>query len=46
MVDDQPKWPADPAASEVFAWFSDPGGNTLGIYQQPGLAQMEVAGPA
>ena len=34
--------PPDPAAGEVFAWFSDPGGNTLGIYQQPGLAQMEA----
>ena len=35
--------PVDPAASEVFAWFKDPGGNVLGVYQQPGLAQMEVA---
>jgi predicted enzyme related to lactoylglutathione lyase len=35
--------PPDPAAPEVFAWFSDPGGNTLGIYQRPGLAQMEAA---
>jgi len=35
--------PPDPAAPEVFAWFSDPGGNTLGIYQQPGLAQTEAA---
>ena len=35
--------PADPAASEVFAWFTDPGGNTLGVYQQPGLAQKEAA---
>jgi len=35
--------PPDPAAGEVFAWFSDPGGNTLGIYQQPGLAQTEAA---
>jgi len=34
--------PPDPAAGEVFAWFSDPGGNTMGIYQQPGLAQMEA----
>jgi uncharacterized protein len=31
----------DPAAPEIFAWFRDPGGNTLGIYQQPGLAQKE-----
>ena len=35
--------PVDPAAGEVFAWFKDPGGNTLGVYQQPGLAQTEVA---
>ena len=35
--------PVDPAAGEVFAWFSDPGGNTLGVYQQPGLAQTEAA---
>ena len=35
--------PVDPAASEVFAWFKDPGGNTLGVYQQPGLAQTEAA---
>ena len=34
--------PPDPAAAEVFAWFSDPAGNTLGIYQQPGLAQTEA----
>ncbi|MGB6578395.1 MAG: methyltransferase [Streptosporangiaceae bacterium] len=36
--------PVDPAASEVFAWFKDPGGNVLGVYQQPGLAQTEAAG--
>src|SRR5271167_3560987 len=35
--------PVHPAASEVFAWFKDPGGNTLGVYQQPGLAQTEAA---
>jgi len=35
--------PVDPAADEVFARFKDPGGNTLGIYQQPGLAQTEAA---
>ena len=34
--------PVDPAAGEVFAWFKDPGGNTLGVYQQPGLAQTEA----
>lgn len=27
-----------PDAPEVFAWFADPAGNVLGIYQQPGLA--------
>lgn len=26
---------------EVFAWFSDPAGNVLGIDQQPGLAETE-----
>ena len=36
--------PPDPAAPEVFAWFSDPAGNTLGIYQQPGLAETEATG--
>ena len=35
--------PIDPAAGEVFAWFKDPAGNTLGVYQQPGLAQTEAA---
>jgi len=35
--------PVDPGAPEVFAWFKDPGGNVLGIYQQPGLAQTERA---
>ena len=36
--------PVDPAAGDVvFAWFKDPGGNTLGVYQQPGLAQTETA---
>jgi 2,7-dihydroxy-5-methyl-1-naphthoate 7-O-methyltransferase len=35
--------PVDPAAGEVFAWFKDPGGNTLGVYQQPGLARTEAA---
>ena len=33
---------AGSATGEVFAWFSDPGGNVLGIYQQPGLAQAEA----
>jgi predicted enzyme related to lactoylglutathione lyase len=31
--------PIDPAGHEVFAWFRDPGGNVLGVYQQPGLAE-------
>jgi uncharacterized protein len=31
-----------PDSREVFAWFSDPAGNTLGIYQQPGLAETEA----
>ncbi len=34
------------AVGEVFAWFRDPGGNVLGIYQQPGLAQAEQGGGA
>jgi predicted enzyme related to lactoylglutathione lyase len=34
-----------PELSEVFAWFADPAGNVLGIYQQPGLAASEAAGP-
>lgn len=33
--------PVDPSAHEIFAWFSDPFGNVLGIYQQRGLAQSE-----
>ena len=32
--------PAD--APEVFAWFADPAGNVLGIYQQRGLAESEA----
>jgi uncharacterized protein len=31
----------DPGAPEAFAWFADPAGNILGIYQQPGLADTE-----
>ncbi|HTT51835.1 MAG TPA: VOC family protein [Streptosporangiaceae bacterium] len=34
--------PVDPGAAEVFAWFRDPAGNVLGIYQQPGLAGTEA----
>ena len=29
----------DPNAHEVFAWFRDPAGSVLGIYQQPGLTE-------
>jgi predicted enzyme related to lactoylglutathione lyase len=36
--------PIEPAAGEVFAWFRDPGGNVLGIYQQPGLAEADGSG--
>lgn len=28
--------PLDPRASEKIAWFRDPGGNLMGIYQEPG----------
>ena len=38
--------PVDPAAAEVFAWFRDPAGNVLGVYQQPGLAEAETSGGA
>jgi predicted enzyme related to lactoylglutathione lyase len=31
----------DPKAREVVATFRDPAGNVLGIYQQPGLAEIE-----
>lgn len=27
--------PLDPEDSEIIAWFSDPGGNLMGIYQEP-----------
>jgi uncharacterized protein len=33
----------DPDAGEVFAWFADPAGNVLGVYQQPGLAETGQA---
>jgi predicted enzyme related to lactoylglutathione lyase len=33
-----------PDFPEVFAWFADPAGNVLGLYQQPGLAERERAG--
>jgi predicted enzyme related to lactoylglutathione lyase len=35
--------PPDEQAAEKFAWFRDPAGNVLGIYQQPGLAETEAA---
>lgn len=34
--------PVSPDAHEVFAFFRDPAGNILGIYQQPGLAETEA----
>ena len=33
--------PVDPNDREVWAWFKDPAGNLMGIYQQPGLAETE-----
>ena len=32
----------DPGAREVVATFRDPAGNLIGIYQQPGLADVEA----
>ena len=34
--------PVNPDAGEVYALFSDPTGNVLGVYQQPGLAETEA----
>ena len=34
--------PVNPDAGEVYALFSDPTGNELGVYQQPGLAETEA----
>jgi uncharacterized protein len=34
--------PVNPEEHEVYAHFRDPGGNVLGIYQQPGLAESEA----
>lgn len=34
--------PIDPEAREVTAWFRDPAGNLMGIYQQDGLAEAEA----
>ena len=33
--------PVNPDEQEVYALFRDPAGNVLGIYQQPGLAEIE-----
>jgi uncharacterized protein len=38
--------PVDDNLPEKFAWFRDPAGNVLGIYQQPGLAEAEHPTPA
>jgi uncharacterized protein len=38
--------PVHAHASEVIATFRDPGGNVLGIYQQPGLAEAEARTPS
>ena len=34
--------PVNPDEHEVYALFSDPAGNVLGIYQQAGLAEIEA----
>ena len=34
--------PVNPEEHEIYALFSDPTGNVLGIYQQPGLAEIEA----
>ena len=34
--------PVNPDEQEVYAHFSDPAGNVLGIYQQAGLAEIEA----
>jgi uncharacterized protein len=34
--------PVKPNEHEVYALFRDPAGNILGIYQQPGLAEIEA----
>jgi predicted enzyme related to lactoylglutathione lyase len=34
--------PINPNEKEVYALFRDPAGNLLGIYQQPGLAEIEA----
>lgn len=32
----------DPNAPEITAWFRDPAGNVLGIYEEAGLAEIEA----
>jgi hypothetical protein len=39
MVDEQPKWRT---GKLCYIEIPDPAGNTLGIYQQPGLAETEA----
>ena len=34
--------PVNPEEREIYAHFSDPAGNILGIYQQEGLAEIEA----
>ncbi|MEO6796391.1 MAG: VOC family protein [Candidatus Dormibacter sp.] len=36
--------PVNAHAKEVVATFRDPGGNTIGLYEQPGLAATETRG--
>jgi uncharacterized protein len=38
--------PVHPGEHEVVVLFRDPGGNVIGIYQQPGLAETEEHGSA
>ncbi len=38
MVEDRPNW----RTGKTFARFRDPAGNVLGVYEQPGLAEMEA----
>ena len=38
--------PVNPDEHEVYAHFRDPAGNILGIYQQPGLAEIEAQLPS
>jgi predicted enzyme related to lactoylglutathione lyase len=33
--------PVEPESGEIWFLFRDPGGNVLGVYQQPGLEEME-----